>query len=160
MHSAREDMDDGEKIGGKFGLRAVNSVVENQDFSTVELDHVLKQLKSKSAESIATGNNKRELIAAHKSFQYGLQSFSFEIESRADVFDDFSSWEEGVHIGDLPIEVVSLLGTGDSTITEFVFFCWFFGLEKAVNVKESLTCCISNRSNCSIVCVLPQGVGV
>jgi len=137
-------MNDGEKIGCEFGFWAMNRVAENHDFSTVLLCHKFKDFKAESAQSIPTGNNKRELISSHKSDQYGLQSFAFEVESATDVKDNLRLRVERLHVGDLSVEVVSLFVAANSAVTNKVCGFWFSLVDEAVNIKQSLTCCVSD----------------
>ena len=76
-----EDVNDGEKICGKFRFGAAFRLAENQDLSTVETDQVLNEFKPESGKSVSTGNNNRELISAHKSLQYGSKPFPFVVET-------------------------------------------------------------------------------
>jgi hypothetical protein len=112
------NVEDGEQIRSRFGFWAVSRLVENQELPTVLLNHELEQLESKPAQSVTAGNHNRELkdaiasrfaIAAHNSDQYGPQSFPLEVESRADVLDDFSCGVGLEHELDLTGEVIPLL---------------------------------------------------
>jgi hypothetical protein len=62
-------MEDGEKIRCEFGFWAVSRLAENQELSTILLNHEVEQLKSEPAQPVAAGNHNCELIAAHKSDQ-------------------------------------------------------------------------------------------
>ncbi|WAN68606.1 hypothetical protein BJP36_40250 [Moorena producens JHB] len=61
----------------------------------------------------------------HKSFQYGSKSFPFVVESTADVKDDFCFREQGMHVWDLPGEVVFLFLTTEEAVTDC---CWVWRL--------------------------------
>jgi len=58
-----------EEIGSKFCLGAVNSLVENHDFSTVLFDQELYDFAAETGESIPVGNNNAEFIASQDAFQ-------------------------------------------------------------------------------------------
>ncbi|EGJ30668.1 hypothetical protein LYNGBM3L_48090 [Moorena producens 3L] len=95
-------------------------MVENQDFSTVETDQVLNEFKPETGKSVSTGNNNRELISRHDSFQYGSKPFPVVIETGTDVKDDVCFREERVEVSDLAGKIVSLFCTTDSAITDGV----------------------------------------
>ena len=100
----------GEQVFGKLGLGASHAWIENQDFAAVSLNEVTEQVEAEPGKPIPVGNHKFELVPAQKSFQYGTQTFSFEVEARRDVFDDFCLRVDAVHSVDLSFEIVSLFG--------------------------------------------------
>jgi hypothetical protein len=118
MHPTREDVEDAEKILGEFSLGRVRNIVENQEFSTVRFNQILEKLKPETAKAISVGDDKRELISAHESVQYGTKSFSLEVEGTSNVFDNFCFWELPSYEDDLSGEVVSLLGRADPAVAD------------------------------------------
>ncbi|NEP35261.1 hypothetical protein [Moorena sp. SIO3B2] len=107
----------------KFCFRTAFRLVLTHDFSTVDTDQVLIEFKpvggiAPTGKSVETGNNLCELIAAHKSFQYGFKTKYFGVESRPDVKDDFCFEEVGVHVGDLSGEFVFLLVATEEAVTD------------------------------------------
>jgi len=75
------------------------------------LNNKLDDLAPESCKTVSVGNHKRDDSSAHRSFQYGPQSFPFEIDSRANVFDDFSVGISLSHVLGLPLKIVPLLRT-------------------------------------------------
>ena len=72
MESARESIEDGENILGKFGLGACVLVIENHDASSVLVCKPFDEFESEPCEPVAVGNHNTELISLVKSFQYAL----------------------------------------------------------------------------------------
>jgi hypothetical protein len=66
---AGKDTQNREEIGSKFFCGAVNSFVENHDFSTVLLDQELNDFSAEPGEAVPMGNNNAELIASQDAFQ-------------------------------------------------------------------------------------------
>ncbi|AOY79781.1 hypothetical protein BJP36_07430 [Moorena producens JHB] len=84
----------------------------------VETDQVFKPFKPTPGESVEEGNNKRELIATHKSFQYGFKPFPFVVETSAVLKDDFRFLVEGMDISHLSIKVISWLLATEEAVTD------------------------------------------
>ena len=97
MESARESMEDGENILGKFGLGACVLVIENQDTAFVLVSKPFDEFESEPCEAVAVGNHNAELISLVKSFQYGEQSFALPVEASADASDDVGIGELFLH---------------------------------------------------------------
>jgi len=93
----------------------VYSLVENHDFSTILLDKMLDELKSKPCKAIFVGNHKFELIEVKQSSQYGFKPFTLKVEPASNVFDDSVFWISALHELDLSLEIGSKFGTTDST---------------------------------------------
>ncbi len=89
VDAASEDLDNGDEVGDKLGLRGVYSTVENHDPSTVFLDKPLDEFKSKTTQSVSVGNHNFFDKSALAEFQYLAQAFSFKVEAAADIGDDF-----------------------------------------------------------------------
>ena len=105
MESARESIEDGENILGKFGLGACVLVIENQDASSVLVCKPFDEFVSEPCDPVAVGNHNTELISLVKSFQYGEEFFALPVEASADVGDDVGIGELFLHELDLSEEV-------------------------------------------------------
>jgi hypothetical protein len=108
MHPTREDIEDGEKIGCEFVLGTCLPLIENQDCPTVSIDKMFDEFETEPCKAISVADDNREFISTQKSVQYGVKSFSFEVEPGTDVLDDFRFGELVPHPDDLPCEVVFL----------------------------------------------------
>ncbi|MEN9423596.1 MAG: hypothetical protein RL122_979 [Pseudomonadota bacterium] len=111
-------MEDIEQVFGKFLFGRERIFTENHEFSTIELDNLSDNIVTESRQSVAVGNHQYELIAAHCAFQNGFKTFALEVESTADVFDNFGLRVVFLHEADLSFEVVLLLVTGHTTIAD------------------------------------------
>ena len=120
MESARESIEDGENILGKFGLGACVPVIENQDASSVLVCKPFNEFESEPREPVAVGNHNTELISLVKSFQYGEESFALPVEASADVGDDVGIGELFLHELDLSEEVVFLSVGADPAVADGV----------------------------------------
>jgi hypothetical protein len=146
-------MEDGKQILGKFGFGASHSWIENQQLPAVLFKEEAEQVEAEPGKPIPMGNHKPELISAQEAFQYGEQSFPFEVEPGANVFDDFGLRVEGAHALDLSLKVVALLGGTDPAVTDGA--CPGSIPQPSVNVVETMSGRAANRGKCSIVCVFP-----
>ena len=122
MESARESIEDGENILGKFGLGVCVPVIENQDASSVLVCKPFDEFESEPREPVAVGNHNTELISLVKSFQYGEESFALPVEASADVGDDVGIGELFLHELDLSEEVVFLSVGADPAVADGVGF--------------------------------------
>ena len=122
MESARESIEDGENILGKFGLGVCVLVIENQDASSVLVCKPFDEFESEPCEPVAVGNHNTELISLVKSFQYGEESFALPVEASADVGDDVGIGELFLHELDLSEEVVFLSVGTDPAVADGVGF--------------------------------------
>ena len=93
-------------------------LVENHDPAAFLLDQPLDEFKAEPGQSVPVGNHNIEFIAAMQSFQYGEQSYALPVESTGDVGDDFGVGIELSHLGDLSVEVATLLGGADATVAD------------------------------------------
>lgn len=57
--------------------------------STVGLNDLLYEFAAESRQSVPVGNHKLDASAVHCAFQNGFKPFALEVESAANVFDDF-----------------------------------------------------------------------
>lgn len=105
------------------------------------------------------GDDKRELISAEKSVQYGLQPFAFEVEPGPDVFDDFRLRELFMHVDDLPGEVLFLLGRADAAVADRDVPGRAFPCE-GIDVVQTVSSCVSDVLNGSIIGVFAECVRV
>lgn len=64
-----------------------------------------------------------------------MQSFALEIESTADVTDDFRLGIDGLKLGNLSMQIVELLFTRDSGIAHNCR--WLLPCDKGIAVKQS-----------------------
>ena len=101
------------------------------------LDQPLDEFKPESGESVPVGNHKSELISAVKSLQYGEQSLALPVEASGDVGDDLSTGVELSHLGDLPLEVSTLLRSTDPAVADGFGLC--LSSEEGVDVVEALS---------------------
>ena len=125
VESAREGIEDGENILGKFGLGACVLVIENQDSSSVLVGKPFDEFEAEPREAVAVGNHNAELISLVKSFQYGEQSFALPVEASADVGDDVGIGELFLHELDLSEEVIFLFVGTDPAVTDGLGFVEF-----------------------------------
>jgi len=94
----------------------VYSLAENHDFSTILLNKILDEFKSKLCKAGIKGNHKFELIEVKQSSQYGFKPFTLKVEVTNNVFDDLVGWISALHELDLSLDVISLFGTTDATV--------------------------------------------
>jgi hypothetical protein len=125
-------------------------LVENHELPTIELNNLFDEFNPKSCKSVSVGNHNVELIAAHCAFQKGCKSFPFEVETAADIFDNFSGGIFSPHEFDLSFKVVALFGTGDATVADGDSCA--INVEKLIEVITSLSCGGSNAFDLSTVC--------
>lgn len=151
-------MEDGEKIGCEFFLWTCLPFVENQDRSTVGIDKVFDEFETEPGKAISVADDNREFISTQKPVQNGVKSFPFEVETAADVLDDFRFGELCPHPNDLTGEVVFLFLGGDSTVSDDSASALPSGVR--IDIDESLPGFVPNTSDPPFVCVLPDGVRV
>jgi len=137
-HSTREVVEYGEQVFGKLCWGTTHSCIENQEFAAVSLNKEAEEVESEPGKPIPMGNHKLELVSAQKSFQYGLQTFSFEVESGRDVFDDFRLGVDAVHSLDLPFKIISLLVRTNAAIADDDRP--FGNAQPSIDIEESLSC--------------------
>ena len=73
-------MKHGKQVLCKLLLGGKCDVIKNHELSAGLLNDELDDLGAKSRKTVSVGNHKRDDSSAHRSFQYGPQSFSFEID--------------------------------------------------------------------------------
>ncbi len=130
-------MQNREQVASKFLFGRLLDVVENHEFSAVALDKPSDEFVPKSAKAVFVGNHNLLDISFDCRFQYGSKTFSFEIEPRTNVFDDFVFWVFSSHEFDLAVKIVSLLGTGYSTVADSSSSVEI--TDKGINVVETLS---------------------
>ena len=143
-------MQDGEQVSGKFLLRGLFDVIENHESSAVTFDKPKYEFVAESTEPVFVGNHNLLDISTDCGFQYGSKTFPFEIEARADVFDDFVFWVLGPHEIDLSFKIITLLWARHTAIADSSSLP--VGTEEGVNVVEALTRWCPYVSNFPIVC--------
>ena len=111
-------MDDIEQVFGKLLFGRERILTENHELSTVGLNDEPDEFTSESRQSVAVGNHNMDAITPHCSFQNGFKTFTFEVESAANVFDDFGLRVLLLHEGDLPFKVITLLVAGHTAIAD------------------------------------------
>lgn len=156
MPLASEVVQYGEEVLGEFVFGTAQSWIENHELAAVFLNEESEQVEPEAAESVAVGNHKLELVAAQKSFQYGVKPFALEIESRADVFDDFGLRVERGEPLHLSLEVVALFVAADPAIADDDGALG--DAQESVNVEQPLSRCVSDAGDDSPIGVSPKSI--
>jgi hypothetical protein len=79
-------MDDRKDIIGKFLFGGtVSGVVEDDETCVVLLKDKSQEVKGETTQSVSMGNNKLFEMSRHRSFQKGLKTLPFPIDSRSNV---------------------------------------------------------------------------
>ena len=93
-----------------------------------------------------------------QSFQYGEQSFALSVESTGDVGDNCGVGIELSHLGDLSVEVATLLGGTDSAIADDGRLdC---SAQIGVNVVEALASGVAIAGGFALFRIVSEGLGV
>ena len=143
---------------GEFLWGAEVSLVENHEFATVLLKHLLDEFGSEACEPVSVGNHKREFISAMKSFQYGCKSFPSVVEPGCDIGYYLGTRIVFLHESDLALEVAGLLVAGDSAVAEG---CLGLGIAQVcLDVVSPLSALGLDGWDYSLVGVPAEGVGV
>ena len=109
-------MENLQQIGSKFLFGTVCRLVENHDFATVLFNQESDNFTAESGESIPMGDHNSAFITAQESFQYPLESFAFEVDAAAEVFDDFRFGELFPHVRNLRREGIRLRFSTDTAV--------------------------------------------
>ena len=79
-------------------------MVECHDAPAAALNEALDEFHPEPSESVAAGSHKLDALSAISSFQYGVESAPFVVESASNVGNDFGVWAALSHEGDLPVK--------------------------------------------------------
>lgn len=115
--------------------------VENQDACAVPGKQPFDELEGEPAEAVPAGHDNLSDTALLCSFQNGEQTFSLEIDPRADVADDLVVRVALMHKSCLSFKIVSLFCTRYSNIDDILFCNPGNVLQSLRNVVTSLIAC-------------------
>jgi hypothetical protein len=115
---------------------------ENHELCVSLLEEEFDELKSIATQPVLVGNHDFSDSASVYSFQKGMKTFPFVVETGADVLDDFMLWVLVSEVCDLSFEIWFLVGAGDSGVTDFRFLSFagrsFFLVEESFHIIESV----------------------
>jgi hypothetical protein len=156
VESTGKDSKDGKDIFREFFFGAVFSSVENHDFSAGFANNEIDEFEPKPCKTVFVGNHNCELIALHCSFQYGEQSFTFEIDAGTNVGNDFGVWKLLAHVPDLPCKIIFLLCGGNPAVADNCLFLW--APDERLEVEQSMIAGRSYRLDLPVIRVSPESL--
>jgi len=115
----------------KFFLRGSFSLIENHDLPIgASGDDVFEQVKTESTQAIPVGNHNFSDNSFDRGVQKGLKSFSFEVETWSNIFDNSMVWISRSKEVNLSLEIGGLSSGGNATVTEIGFIGEILGGKK------------------------------
>jgi len=115
---------DGEEVVCEVALvRGTFIATVNHDPSASFCEDEVQELESESSKSVAVQDHNLRDQTSECSLQKGTQAGPFEVDPRCDVLDEHVARVRFFEIGDLAVEVGSLLGAADPRVDVGALVC-------------------------------------
>jgi len=116
--------------------------MEHHQFRVGLSEEPLDHLDAKSTQSVLVDDDNLADISREDAFQKGLKAPALEVEPRANVLDDFFTRTLLLELIDLSLQILLLLGGGDTCVADLDFLLFlvvvFGNTEQAAEVVDTI----------------------
>jgi hypothetical protein len=123
---------DGQDVLDEFVILGNHCLIENQEFDSMLMKDPFKKFERETGQSVSMGNHNLRDISSEDLLQNPFKSWTFPVDTGADIRDDGVIGEFGSHESDLSIEIFALSVGTDAAVDEVDELFRFCGMADSV----------------------------